>query len=112
MTQNQLDNPALDPAVELPGEFIPISAETWRTLAHVPMSFRLVLKIISRLEIGSLVMLLPDGRALRHVGSIEGPEGVLIVRNYGFASRTFHSGNIGFGEAYMAGDWDSPDPRR
>ncbi|MFO1186518.1 MAG: cyclopropane-fatty-acyl-phospholipid synthase family protein [Alphaproteobacteria bacterium] len=74
------------------------------------MSFRLVLKLASRLEIGSLTMLLPDGRALRATGARPGPDGVLIVRDFRFAARVMRSGNCGFGEAYVANEWDSPDP--
>ena len=47
----------------------------------------------------------PDGTVS---GSAAGP--VMSIRNYhALASRLATSGEIGFGEAYMAGDWDSPD---
>lgn len=46
-------------------------------------------------------------------GSRWGPAGgpVLAVRNpQSFFARLGRGGNIGFGEAFMAGDWDAPDP--
>ena len=52
-----------------------------------------------------LTVALPDGSRLGPAG---GP--VLAVREPdAFFTRLGRSGNIGFGEAYMAGDWDAPD---
>ena len=31
------------------------------------------------------------------------------VYNYGFASRLLHGGDIGIAEAYLRGEWDTPD---
>ncbi len=45
-------------------------------------------------------------------GSLSGPPlgPALRIRDYGaLAARLARAGEIGFGEAYMAGDWDSPD---
>lgn len=48
---------------------------------------------------------LPDGR---HVGSTDGP--VMTVHNDGaFFARMGRSGKIGFGESYMAREWDSDE---
>ncbi|MBV9099209.1 MAG: class I SAM-dependent methyltransferase, partial [Frankiaceae bacterium] len=52
-----------------------------------------------------LTVALPDGSRLGPVG---GP--VLAVRDpHAFFTRLGRSGNIGFGEAFMAGDWDAAD---
>jgi len=52
-----------------------------------------------------ITMTLPDGR---HFGPDRGP--VLAIRNpSAFFTRLGRDGNIGFGEAFMAGDWDAPD---
>ena len=37
-----------------------------------------------------------------------GPEARLIVHDYDFIKRTISNGTIGFGEGYMAGEWDTP----
>ena len=45
-------------------------------------------------------------------GTVFGPAGgpVMSIRDYhALATRLASSGEIGFGEAYVAGDWDSPD---
>ncbi|MGN6473984.1 MAG: class I SAM-dependent methyltransferase [Mycobacteriales bacterium] len=49
---------------------------------------------------------LPDGS---HLGPDDGP--VLCVESPdAFFTRLGRDGKIGFGEAFMAGDWDAPDP--
>jgi cyclopropane-fatty-acyl-phospholipid synthase len=101
---------AADPAPKLPLERLRIEGDTWRTLKAVPMSFRLALQVLSRLEIGRLTIVLPDGRALETGGRQPGPDAVLIVRDYRFATRALKGGNCGFAESYIDGDWDSPDP--
>jgi cyclopropane-fatty-acyl-phospholipid synthase len=60
-------------------------------------------------------VLLPDGTGLRGATSLSaGPPGapspVLRVRDpQAFFTRLGRSGKIGFGEAFMAGDWDTDD---
>ena len=52
-----------------------------------------------------LTVTLPDGS---HLGPSGGP--VLAIRRpREFFTRLGRHGNIGFGEAFMAGDWDAPD---
>jgi cyclopropane-fatty-acyl-phospholipid synthase len=41
-------------------------------------------------------------------GTQPGPDAELVIKDYGFANRLFAAGEIGFGEAYLAGDWESP----
>jgi cyclopropane-fatty-acyl-phospholipid synthase len=38
-----------------------------------------------------------------------GPAATMKVLNYGFASRLLRSGDIGIAEAYLRGEWDTPD---
>jgi cyclopropane-fatty-acyl-phospholipid synthase len=47
---------------------------------------------------------LPDGRI---IGPPTGPT-VVVLDAHAFFTRLGRDGKIGFGEAYMAGDWDSP----
>lgn len=58
---------------------------------------------------GTLDVRLPNDRWYRFVGAEPGPHAVLIVRDYGFAKRVVTHGDIGVGEAYIDGEWDSPD---
>ena len=79
-------------------------------LRRAPAAFRTAVDIASRnWERGSLTFVLPSGRELRIEGEAPGPEGRLIVRDFHFVSRVLASADIGFGEGFMAGEWDTPD---
>jgi len=79
-------------------------------LRRAPAAFRTAVDIASRnWERGSLTFVLPSGRELRIEGPAPGPEGRLIVRDFHFVSRVLASADIGFGEGFMAGEWDTPD---
>jgi cyclopropane-fatty-acyl-phospholipid synthase len=79
-------------------------------LRKAPAAFRTVLKISSEnWAYGSLIFVLPSGREVRIVGDKPGPEGRLIINDFRFLSRVLSAGDIGFGEGFMAGEWDTPD---
>jgi len=75
----------------------------------LPKAVRLALGLGSRLRRGTLDVTLPDGRTLRFGGTEAGPSAAMTLYDYGFASRLLHSGDIGFAEAYLQGEWDTPD---
>ncbi|HEY1416040.1 MAG TPA: cyclopropane-fatty-acyl-phospholipid synthase family protein [Caulobacteraceae bacterium] len=79
-------------------------------LRRAPAAFRTAVDIASRnWTHGSLTFVLPSGREIRIEGDQSGPDGRLIVRDFRFVSRVLASADIGFGEGYMAGEWDTPD---
>src|SRR6516225_4564212 len=78
-------------------------------LADLPRVVRLALGFGSRLKRGTLDVILPDGRVVRLGGLEPGPNAVMRLHNFGFASRLLNGGDIGIAEAYLAGDWDTPD---
>jgi cyclopropane-fatty-acyl-phospholipid synthase len=83
------------------------TAATIAGLAHVPASFKAMALICLSLKGGALAMSLPNGRSLV-MG--EGPIRALMkVNEYALARRVFSSGDIGFAESFMAGEWDTPD---
>lgn len=59
---------------------------------------------------GRLEMILPDG-TVRVFGEATGGGAVIRVRRADFFQKCLLRGDIGFAEAYMDGDWDSPDLR-
>jgi cyclopropane-fatty-acyl-phospholipid synthase len=73
------------------------------------LGLRLLLYMLRGLRVGSLVVELPDGSRRDFEGGIPGPHGVLQVRRPDLVSHVMRCGEVGFGEAYMAGCWDSPD---
>ncbi|MDO1558639.1 cyclopropane-fatty-acyl-phospholipid synthase family protein [Brevundimonas sp. 2R-24] len=71
--------------------------------------FRTLVALMARVwSFGGIEVHTPEGRVIRIDGKAPGPRGVLIVKNPRFARRVFGSGDIGFAEGYMAGEWDSP----
>src|SRR3978361_2540728 len=80
-----------------------------RELADLPRMVRLAFGFGSKLRRGTLDVTLPDGRRLRLGGMEPGPSAAMTLYNYGFASRLINSGDIGIAEAYLHGEWDTPD---
>ena len=79
-------------------------------LRAAPAAFRTAVAISRRKwDFGSLTFVLPSGRELHIEGRAPGPAGTLIVHDFRFVSRVLASADIGFGEGYMAGEWDTPD---
>lgn len=83
------------------------------SLPHgAPRAARTVLGLLQRLTHGSLTVRLPDG-SVRHFGAApgghDGPTASLTLRNWEVCRSTLKSGDIGFAESYIAGDWTSPN---
>src|SRR3979490_3229604 len=85
----------------------PDNVET--VLADLPRLVRLALGFGSKLRRGTLDITLPDGRTLRLGGIEPGPAAAIKLYNYGFAGRLLRGGDIGIAEAYLRGEWDTPD---
>ena len=81
-------------------------------LRGLPKVVRLALGFAARLRRGTLDITLPDGRTLRMGGLEPGPSAAMTLYNYGFASRLVNGGDIGIAEAYLQGEWDTPDLTR
>ena len=91
-------------------ELISVTSETVDALLpDLPRMFRLALGFGSKLKRGTLDVTLPDGRTVRLGGGDPGPAAAMKVYDYGCASRLIRSGDIGIAEAYMRGEWDTPD---
>lgn len=68
----------------------------------------ILMALLSRIRKGALTMKLPDGSS-RVFGDPAGSAGALMtVHDYGFFRRVAIGADIGLGESYMAGEWDSP----
>lgn len=79
-------------------------------LTGAPHAFRAALRLMARNWLaGSLEFVTPSGGRLRLVGEKPGPCARLIIRDYRFMRRVVGSGDIGFAEGYMAGEWETPD---
>lgn len=85
------------------------SAQDALRLRGVPRWTRLMLSLAARVTHGSITMTLPDGRALQARGSHPGPAARLDINHHRLAKRLLLGGNLAVGEAYLDGDFDSPD---
>ncbi|MBV5295883.1 MAG: class I SAM-dependent methyltransferase [Curvibacter lanceolatus] len=73
-----------------------------------PAAARTALRLLQRLQHGSLTVQLPDG-ALHHFGDGHGPSAAMTLRNWQVCRAALKSGDIGFAESYIAGDWTTPN---
>ena len=86
-----------------------VTAEGAMPHTRTPRGFALLLRLLGdNWSSGSLTVLLPNGESHRLEGKEAGLHAVLDVKDYRFARRVLASGDIGFAEGYMAGEWDTP----
>jgi cyclopropane-fatty-acyl-phospholipid synthase len=91
-------------------ELITVTSDTVDSLLpDLPRMVRLTLGYGSKLQRGTLDLTLPDGRTVRLGGNAPGPAAAMSVHDFGFASRLLRGGDIGIAEAYLRGEWDTPD---
>jgi len=73
----------------------------------IPAAARTALQLLHRLQKGSLTMQLPDG-SLQHFGPGGDPVAAITLRSWNVFGAALKSGDIGFAESYIAGDWTTP----
>ncbi len=66
-------------------------------------------KALGALECGELIVGMPGGRSLVLRGLRSGPQAQLAIHSWRVFGRLLSRGDIGFAEAYMAGEWSSPN---
>ncbi len=71
--------------------------------------WQLVLSVGRQLRYGRLVIALPDGSRHEFQGASDGPSGELVLHRARAIRRFATGGALGFAEAFLDGDWDSPD---
>lgn len=76
--------------------------------ATAPAAARAVFQLLRRLRHGTLDVQLPDGGQL-HFGSGDAPRASIRLLDWRVCSAALKGGDIGFAEAYIAGQWTSPD---
>jgi cyclopropane-fatty-acyl-phospholipid synthase len=72
-----------------------------------PAAARTALKLLQRLKHGTLAVQLPDG-SMQRFGSGQPPTAAITLRNWNVCTAALKSGDIGFAESYIAGDWTTP----
>lgn len=75
---------------------------------NTPSAAKRALSLLQALSVGGLHVQLPDGQAL-FFGQSEGPQARLVLHNWKVFAASLRSGDIGFAETFIAGDWETPD---
>ena len=81
-----------------------------KTGAPLSMGLKMLMFMLKGIKIGQLDVHLPNGETRQFRGT-ERPElhGVLNIRDGALIRHVLKNGEVGFGEAYLDGLWDSPD---
>jgi len=87
-------------------------SEIFNSLAgqrDLPRWFSRVYAVLERITVGRIDIVIPDGRIFRVDSGVTGPHAVMQVKDGGIFSRIIREGQMAFCEAYMDGQWDTPD---
>jgi len=92
----------LDETSPLPTS-ISLGRSTWTPSA------RLLRRLLNQVRYGRLVIVLPSGKSLVAQGSLPGADAKIILNSWRSVRRMVTGGDIGFAQAYIEGDWTTPD---
>lgn len=70
---------------------------------------RIVFKLFKNLQRGSLILETPEGKTFHFHGATDGTNAHLKIKRWDLIDKIFSRGDIGFGESYRDGDWQSHD---
>jgi cyclopropane-fatty-acyl-phospholipid synthase len=92
------------------GETVPVFSWKAPAILKTPAAFRNVMRVAAENWQGRpLVVVLPSGDQFRFPGSGVGAQVRMEIRDFRFIRRILMSGDIGFAEGFIEGDWDAPD---
>jgi cyclopropane-fatty-acyl-phospholipid synthase len=77
--------------------------------SSAPAAARAVFRLLTRLSVGRLHVQMPDGSIAGFGSSDTGPQASIRLLNWNACGAALKSGDIGFAESFIAGDWTSPD---
>ena len=84
------------------------SVSDFDLVTTAPRRARTVFKLLQRLKFGSLTVQCPDGR-MQRFGANALPHATLVLHNWQPFYAALKSGDIGFAESFIAGDWSTPN---
>ena len=88
-----------------------IAGTTATPVHHTGLSLRrrFLVHLARQVERGQLLIRMPSGEAIHCAGPHPGPSGTLVLHRWRAVRRALVGGDIGFAEAYMDGDWSTPN---
>lgn len=81
---------------------------TLRTAGIYRLARRRLCEFLAPIVLGKLTVVFPDD-SVQRFGSGEGRRATLAIRSPRFYTRLALSGDLGFAESYVAGEWETPD---
>ena len=91
---------------------IPMSAMTIRIpppSLFQKVCMKLIFNFLSKITIGGITVILPDNKVMHFGDRSSSIQGDITIHDYRFFSDVVLDGDIGLGEAYMEGTWDTKD---
>jgi cyclopropane-fatty-acyl-phospholipid synthase len=85
-----------------------VTASNFSLPQGTPAAARAVLKLLKKVRHGSLTLQFPDG-SMQRFGTDTLPHATLHLHNWNVCAAALKSGDIGFAESYIAGDWSTPN---
>ena len=76
--------------------------------SQAPAAARRSVQMLQGLVHGTLIVQWPDGSSQRF-GSGQSPSASIALRNWHLCTAALRSGDIGFAETWLAGDWSTPN---
>jgi cyclopropane-fatty-acyl-phospholipid synthase len=70
---------------------------------------RFLVHLVRQVEYGQLLFHTPSGETIHRSGPHPGPAASMVLHRWRAVRRALLGGDIGFAEAYMDGDWSTPD---
>lgn len=70
---------------------------------------RLMKAVLGRVHRGTIHVHLPNGERIETRGAEAGPSASIVIRDWRALRRMAMSGDLGFAEAFIDGEWTSPD---
>jgi cyclopropane-fatty-acyl-phospholipid synthase len=111
MKKEDFDKERLDRVLGRDG-FSPDLPEALQRGGGASLPVRLLLYILRGVRIGQLDVVLPGGATRSFVGTEPGPHGVLKLNDNGLAWKVLRNGEVGVGDSYIDGSWETPDLTR
>ncbi|MEI4235218.1 cyclopropane-fatty-acyl-phospholipid synthase family protein [Roseovarius sp. D22-M7] len=102
-------NRSMPSASSVPVSPLGVSAATTDGQRGLPRYFASVFERACAMQAGRVTFVLPDGRKFRADGARPGPVAELHVHDPDLFTRLIREGDLGFSEAYLDGDWSTPD---
>ena len=80
-----------------------------RNLGRLGFASRAIQAAVLSIDVGRITVVLPSAERIEHTGTQAGPSASIIIRKWRALRRLATGGDLGFAEAYIDGDWTTPD---